>query len=528
MRPLFVVTSEEMQQLDHFVIQDLGLPAETLMERAGLGTAEIIKAQFPREKFSQVIVLCGPGNNGGDGFVCARYLWDWGYRVEVLIFRREEDYVGEAKLNLSILRKLEIPITTIGNLEELREFFRFNPPDIVVDALFGTGLKRPLTGLYEEVVSFLNDYRNANNSMKIVSIDIPSGISGNTGQILGVAVRADITVTFECLKPAHLFYPGKERCGLVKVIPIGYPWQNIMKKEPVPLKRIFLDHFVAYSFYRRRKGFFHKGRAGHLLVLAGSKGKSGAGYLTGLGALRGGVGLVTLAVPESLQPVYCQLLPEALTLGLPDCNGEISESSLEIILQALEGKKALAVGPGFGLGKGPESVLFALIDKVDLPLILDADALTLVSKFPEKLRSYRGVKIITPHPGEAGRLLGVSPQQILKDPLQALNELISLTGAIVVLKGPHSLIGDPSGQIYISSIDEPGMAQGGMGDVLTGLIGAFISQGYPPLEAVALSVYLHGMAGKTLREEKGPIGFTASEVANHIPHILKNLEILYD
>lgn len=526
--PLYIVTSEEMRQIDLYVIEELGVPAVVLMERAGLGVAEAIRSLFSQKNYPRVIVLSGPGNNGGDGFVCARYLWDWGYQVEVLLFKKDTEYQGEAEVNLNILKNLGIPTTYVSNLEEVREFFRNYRPDLVVDALFGTGLKRPLSGLFEEVVSYLNDYRNENSKVRIVAIDMPSGVSGDTGQILGVAVRADLTVTFECLKPAHLFYPGKERSGEVKVIPIGYPWQAIKNRYSASLKRVYLDDYVAKTFYRGRRGFFHKGKAGHLLILAGSHGKSGAGFLAGLGALRGGVGLVTLASPKSLQPIYCQLLPEALTLGLPEENGEISENALKTILSALDGKKALAIGPGFGLGKGPEVVLSTLLETVDLPLILDADALTLISKFLEKLRAYRGVKIITPHPGEAGRLLGVSAQQILKDPLKALSELIHLTGATVILKGPHTLIGEPSGQIFVSSIDEPGMAQGGMGDVLTGLLGALISQGYSSIEASCLGVYLHGRAGLTLHRLKGPFGFTATEVANYIPLMINELETLND
>jgi NAD(P)H-hydrate epimerase len=524
---LFVATAEEMQRLDRYVMQELGILPEFLMERAGSAVAETILEKFPPPKFSKVVHLCGPGNNGGDGFVCARHLWNSGYKVEVLCFGEENKYTGEAKRNLEILKTLRIPVTRIQSLEEFSSFLQHFQPEIVVDALFGTGLKRPLSGLYEEVVSLLREAKKE-ESFKVLSIDIPSGVSSDTGQILGSAPLADLTITFECLKPGHLFYPGKECSGEVKVVPIGYPWRYLLESQEGILPRTrFLNEEVAKELFRPRKGFYHKGKAGHVLVLAGSIGKSGAGYLSALGALRAGAGLVTLASAKSLQSVYSGLLPEILTLGLPEAEGEIAENSLEVILEALTGKRCLVVGPGLGLGSGPRRVLLELLKRVKVPIVLDADALTLLSDSLDILKSYPYPRVLTPHPGEAGRLLKREPQEILEDPLRSLSQLIELTGSIVVLKGPHTLIGDPRGLVFISSIDEPGMAQGGMGDVLTGMIGAFIAQGYSPFEASALGVYIHGASGRFLRETRGPFGFVASEVAQNIPETLKKLENKY-
>ncbi len=521
---LFVATAEEMQRLDRYVMQDLGILPEILMERAGGSVAKAILERFPLPGYFKVLLLCGPGNNGGDGFVCARYLWNSGYQVEVLLFNEEDKYTGEAKRNLEILKTLKIPITRIHSLEEFISFVHHFKPEILVDALFGTGLKRPLSGLYEEVILFLREEKRK-ESFKIVSVDIPSGVSSDTGQILGSAPCADLTVTFECLKPGHLFYPGKEYSGEVEVAEIGYPWRFLLEftKNIVPRKK-YLSEDQARELFRPRRGFYHKGKAGYVFILAGSVGKSGAGYLTALGALRAGAGLVTLAGPKSLQSVYSGLLPEILTLGLPEREGEITENSSNLVIEALKGKRCLVIGPGFGLGSGPKRVLSDLLENVSLPVILDADALTILSDFPEKLKDFSYPKVITPHPGEAARLLKKEIREILQDPLDSLSQLINLTGAIVVLKGPHTLIGGPDGEVFISSIDEPGMAQGGMGDVLTGIIGAFIAQGYPPFEASALAVYVHGASGSFLRKTSGPYGFTASEVANYIPKILKKLE----
>lgn len=522
--PLYIALSQEMQELDRYVMEELGIPPEVLMERAGLGVAEKVFQYFPPENYSKVLVLCGPGNNGGDGFVCARYLSEKNYQVEIFLFAEEEKYSREAKKNLEILKKMGLPLHRVNHLEEFEDFFKHYQPRLVIDALFGTGLKRPLKGLYYEVVFSLKSLKNFYD-FRVVSIDIPSGVSSDTGQILGIAISSDLTVTFECYKAGHLIYPGKEHAGITEVVSIGYPWKYLKGSKPelIP-KRIYLDEEIARTLYQPRKGFYHKGKAGYLLVLAGSQGKSGAGYLTAFGALKAGAGLVTLASPKSLQPIYCSMLPEALTLGLPEKDGEVSEEALPFILDALRRKKSLIIGPGFGLGAGPEKVLFELLERIDLPLVLDADALTLLAKDPSPLKKYPSSKVITPHPGEAGRLLKVETLEVLRDPLSALNKLVELTGAVVVLKGPHTLVGSPQGEVYVSSIDEPGMAQGGMGDILSGMIGAFLAQGYPPFPASALSVFLHGMAGKILRETFGPFGFTAKDLGETLPIILKKLE----
>lgn len=521
---IYVATAEEMQKLDSFVMKEYGILPHILMERAGFEVATFIRQNFPSSLYPKVLLLCGPGNNGGDGFVCARYLWNWGYQVEIIFMGEKDKYSSEARTNLELLEKINIFPRKLNTFEEIEDLFAHYKPQIIVDALFGTGLKKPLTGIFEDIALLVNEYKKRNN-IKIIAIDMPSGISADTGQILGVSIKADYTITFECLKAGLLFYPGKEFACEVRVVEIGYPWQLLKEKGLIP-KRHYLDEKVAKALYQPRKGFYHKGKTGHLLVLAGSKGKSGAGYLTALGALRAGVGLVTLASPQNLQPVYCSMLPEALTLGLPENNGEISVEAIPHLLEALTRKKAIVIGPGLGLGEGPEKVLSTLLENTSLPIVLDADALTLLAKNLEVLKNYPHPKILTPHPGEAARLLSCKPQEVLKDLLSAIRNLVALTSAFVVLKGPHTIIASPDEEVYISSFDEPGMAQGGMGDILSGIIGALIAQGYSPLHACALGVYLHGASGKYLRNIYGPFGFTASDLANHLPVVLKNLEEL--
>jgi len=513
-----VVTGFEMQALDKKVIEGIGVPAEVLMERAGLGVAENIKKYYPPEFYQRVIILCGPGNNGGDGMVCARHLKDFGYKVFVLLLADKDRYKGEALINLNILKKLNFPTFRISSVEELQNLLKLEKPHILVDALFGTGLKRPIEGFYKEVIEKINEYKEK-ESAKIVSVDISSGVCSNTGQILGIAVKADLTVTFELIKIGHISYPGKAYTGKLEIVPIGFP-KDIIEKES---KRDYIDWEWAKKVFKPRVGYTHKGTFGHVLILGGSRGKSGAGLLAALGALKGGAGLVTLASTISLQKIYCSILPEILTLGLPENSyGEVSFESLEEILNACKRKSVLVIGPGLGLSEEMKKLFFTLLEKLDIPVVIDADGLTLLSENPSVLKNYKIPKVLTPHPGEASRLLKISKDEILKDRLKIAKELANLTDSIVVLKGPHTIISSPDNEA-ISSIDEPGLSQGGTGDVLSGLIGAFIAQKYPPFLATALAVFLHGEAGKYLSKEKGPFGYTATEVANAVPLILKKL-----
>ncbi len=521
-----VASAVEMQHLDQVVMKEFGLLSEILMERAGLACAQYFMEVFPKPNFKRVLVLSGPGNNGGDGFVIARYLWEAGYEVNILSFSSKRKYKGEAKKNLTLALKLGIPYQVIKTLQEFQKYFVQTNPAVIVDALFGTGLSRNLSGLYAEVIERINKYK-IERGTKVFSVDLPSGVSADTGEILGTAVVADVTATFECLKHGLLNYPGKEFAGEVKILSIGYPWRYLYAKGYEP-KAIFINEELIKFLFKPRKGYFHKSRAGHLLVFAGSKGKSGAGYLTALGALRAGAGLVTLATPSSLQTIYATMLPEALTYGLPEWEGEPDLPSLEILETLLAGKKALVIGPGFGLKERAQRLLFLLLEKTTLPLVLDADALTILAQDLTILSQNKNPRILTPHPGEAARLLKLNVTEILRNRVYTAQELATQTNSVVVLKGPHSIIATPEGRVYYSPFDVPGLAQGGTGDVLSGIIGALLAQGYNSLESALLGVYLHGKAGKLLSELKGPHGFTASEVANHLPSVIKRMANPYD
>jgi len=515
-----VVSGWEMQKLDSIVIKEIGIPAEVLMERAGVGVSEKLSEMFPPADFPGVLIVCGPGNNGGDGMVCARHLKSKGYQIKVVILCDEDRYKGEAKLNLEIIKKLKIIPRRIKDSSEMSELLESEKPEIIVDAIFGTGLKRKVEGFFAEIINLINRYKEEKKG-KVVSVDIPSGVCSNTGRILGTAVKADLTVSFELPKIGHIFYPGKEFTGKLELVPISFPAEVIEKNAPA---RYYIDLAWAKSVFKRRKGYVHKGNFGHVLVLAGSRGKSGAGYLAGLGALRGGAGLVTLASTRTLQKIYASMLPEALTLGLEEnFYGEVSLKDLPKIIEASHKKTAFVIGPGLGLSSEMKNLFFEILSCINIPLVIDADALTLLSEKPEILQNYSGVKILTPHPGEAIRLLKISKNELLEDRLYWTKKLAELTEAVVILKGAHSIICSKD-QEGISSIDEPGLSQGGTGDVLAGLIGALISQGYDAFTSACLGVFIHGTAGKLLSEEYGPFGYPASLVAETFPRVFKILQ----
>ncbi len=522
----FVVESLEMQKLDRVMMDEFGILPEVLMERAGLAVSQVIRENFPSTDYQKVLVLCGPGNNGGDGFVCARYLSEMNYQVLIILFSEKKKYKGEAKRNLILAQKLGLPIKRISDLKTLKEIFETFRPKLVVDALFGTGLKRSISGVFAEAIEYINTLSHK-KQIKVIAIDLPSGISADTGEVLGVAVKANLTVTFECFKHGLLNYPGKEYAGKIIVSPIGYAWTYLERANLLPKSRYLTLEYIA-KIYRPRRGYYHKGKSGHLLILAGSKGKSGAGYLTALGALRAGAGLVTLACPESLQPVLASMLPEALTLALPEVKGEPSPKALDIILDNLANKKALVIGPGFGLSEEAFELLKFLLREINLPVVLDADALTLIAKDLTILEECKVLRVLTPHPGEAARLLKKETSEILRDRKTSALDLAKLTASIVVLKGPHTIIATPEGETFYSTFDIPGMAQGGMGDVLTGIIGSLLSQGYSSLESAILGVFIHGASGEWLAKNSGPQGFTASEVASLLPQIYQTLESLHD
>ena len=515
-----LVYAREMQELDRYTIEEVGVPAEVLMENAGRGTVEFLLERLEDQARQGVAILCGPGNNGGDGLVVARHLAARGFPVRVFLLAPEEKFRGESAINLRIAKYAGLSLIPVLSEEAVRGLKpELRSCGVVVDALFGTGLSREVSGRFARAVELMNT-----SGRPVVAVDMPSGLSADTGRPLGVAVRACLTATMALPKVGQYLYPGREYTGELRIIDIGMPERVVEEKAP---RRFLLDRQWALSRLRPRRPDTHKGTYGHVLVVAGSRGKTGAAVLAARGALRAGAGLVTLAGARSLQTLYASYLPEVLTLGLePETRDqELSCSCAGTLLEVASRMRAAVVGPGLGLSEAARELARRLAVELPVPAVLDADALTALSGNLESLRQARAPRVLTPHPGEMSRLLGWPKDRIQEDRLAAAREAARLSGQVVVLKGAATVVVAPDGNEAVNSSGNPGMAQGGMGDVLSGMLGALLAQGYPPFEAAALAVFLHGASADELARRIGPYGFSASEVADHLPRLLRELTL---
>jgi NAD(P)H-hydrate epimerase len=511
-----VLTAEQMQALDRLTIQDVGIPGIVLMENAGRSVASTIVERFG-QNYKRAVVLAGKGNNGGDGYVVARLLADEGWDVEVFVFSKKSEIVGDALTNLNVLDRYGYKISFISepgkcsNLLEVR-----SEEAILIDALFGTGLKKPVLRLYAKVIEWLNS-----QASPVVSVDIPSGIDASSGKVLGAAVKADLTVTFAMPKVGLVTYPGAAYVGELVTSPIGIP-QRVLSQAKADY--FWMDFRSAQEMLPRRQKDGHKGTFGHLLVIAGSLGKSGAAVMTSESGLRGGAGLVTLACPKVIQPIVASQLKEVMTLPISDLNGESNLLALEDVQRAITDKQALAIGPGLGSGREVFGLVRRLVQDTNLPMVIDADGLNALCGHTKILqRKTDQAIIITPHPGEMSRLLEVTPEKVQSDRIAVAKTFASKFNVVVVLKGARTLIASPDGQTFINSTGHAGMASGGMGDVLTGLIGSLLAQGFSAKEAATLGAYLHGLAADRLFGKFGDAGLIATDLMAEIPAARKAL-----
>ncbi|MGQ9495924.1 MAG: NAD(P)H-hydrate dehydratase [Thermoanaerobaculaceae bacterium] len=504
-----VVDNAAMRHLDRHTIDELGLPGLLLMERAAGAVTDTLEKIFDPEDL--VVVLCGVGNNGGDGLALARQRHAAGGRVEVVLVGEPTALTRDAAVQWELAEHFGVPkkqVASPGDLVKLEGLLA--KAQGVVDALFGTGLSRPLEGLAAATVELVNK-----SEVLVVAVDIPSGLSGDTGNVKGVVVKADVTVTFGALKWAHLLPPATLLCGDVVLADIGIPHWMLSKAA----QGFLVEAADAVRWLPHRTPDAHKGHFGHLLLVAGRQGRAGAAALGAMAAVRAGAGLVTVATAApAVVPIQSQV-PEAMVDPLPAGeDGAVSGSGIE---ESLEKASAVAVGPGLGLGEGPRSLLFKVLEKWDGPLLLDADALTLLSGQLEMLRQRKGATVLTPHPGELGRLLGTSSRQVQEDRVASAQRAAELSGAVVVLKGYHTLIAEAEAPVWVNPTGTSGLASGGSGDVLTGVVGGLLAQGLPAKEAAALGVYLHGRAG-----ELGKKRFTGAVPASVVAKLIPKAEAL--
>jgi NAD(P)H-hydrate epimerase len=506
-----VLTAEEMQAVDRRAIDEIGIPGAVLMENAGRGVAEEIVSRYSSHGVQRALVLAGKGNNGGDGYVVARHLLDNDWDVLTLVFAEAGAIVGDAAVNLQALIRCGGQVVHIASEDEFYAAVDdLDDVTVVVDALFGTGLAKALQGLFWEVIGWTNC-----QLCPVVAVDIPSGVDGSSGRIMGDAINADVTVTFAFPKLGQVTFPGARHVGELVIVDIGIPRQVIY--ETTASCRLIEDD-EARQLLPMRSGDGHKGTFGHLLVLAGSTGKCGAAVMAAETGLRGGAGLVTLACPQSLQPIAAVKLTEVMTASLPEIEGEISLKALNDVQALAEGKQALVVGPGIGLGEEAQSLIRQIVQDSDLPMVIDADGLSALTGHLQLLeRRAECETVLTPHPGEMARLTGLSVVEIQNDRFTVARDFAVLHKVVLVLKGARTLIAAPDGTVQVNTSGHAGMASGGMGDVLTGLVGSLLAQGLSARDAATLAVYLHGFAAERLLPDFGDAGLLASDVMFELP-----------
>ncbi len=514
-----LLTADQMRELDRRTIEEVGIPGPVLMENAGRAVIGELLRRFAALRPGPVLILAGKGNNGGDGFVVARCLLDGGWRVRTVVLAEKDSIEGDAALHLRALTGAGGTVRFIGSPAAVAEALAETPfPALVVDALLGTGLSSPVRGLHAEAIAWINA-----SAAPVVAVDIPSGVDATSGRVLGEGVRADLTVTFAAAKPGLAVYPGAGLVGEMVVADIGIPAALLAK---TPVTHVLVERSEAAALIPRRPAAGHKGSFGHLLLLAGSVGKTGAAALAASAAVRSGAGLVTLGCPRAVQGVLAVKLTEAMTAPLPDLDGALSLQALEEIRLLCEGKAALALGPGLGTTPEAQALVRRLVREVRLPMVIDADGLNALAGHLELLGELEGESppVLTPHPGEMARLTGRSVDEVEADRLTAAGELARQSRSVVVLKGARTVIALPDGRLFINGSGNPGLASGGTGDVLTGLIGGLLAQRMPSGDAALLGVFLHGLAADRLAERQGEAGLAAGDLVRELPFARRELQ----
>jgi len=565
---LKVATAKEMQLIDRITIEKYGIAGTILMEKAGLAAAKRINELFfenegnrhkgirhrgedtKNREETKVIILAGGGNNGGDGLVVARILHNQGREVKVFLTAKPEDLKGDAKINYNSAIKLGVKIFPIKKF--LTHYaLRITHHTIIVDSLLGTGLNKDVRAPLSDAIKRVNKLK-----CPVISIDIPSGISSDSGQIMGCAIRSQYTVTFGLPKRGHLLYPGAEYAGKLYIEDIDFP-EALVNSEKIKVNLI--EKSDAIKLLPERPKYSHKGTYGHVLLIAGSKGKTGAAFMSAKACLRAGAGLVTIGVPESLVNVFQSRVTEEMILPLSDKgNGTLSYKAVDSILKFLNKKiNVLAIGPGISVDDEISKLVRALITESKVPLVIDADGINAIAGRTDILRKAKAPIILTPHPGEMMRLLGqntpsltlpprgggqgwggdfrpqttnikelstqysVRSTKIEQDRIDTAIMFAKKTKTYLVLKGVPTVIAAPEGNAFINSTGNAGMATAGTGDVLTGMISAFLAQGLTPQDASILGVYMHGLIGDIMAEKKGEHSLIASDIINAIPAVFK-------
>jgi NAD(P)H-hydrate epimerase len=513
------MTADEMRRADRRTIEEVGLPGVVLMENAGAAVARVVEERFPRAR--RVAVLCGRGNNGGDGFVVARRL---GGRAEALVLGPEEGVEGDARTHLLACRRSGGRVTVVPDAEAwTRTLPRLDEAELIVDAVLGTGLRSAPSGLAAEAIRAIG--RRYDGGVPVVAVDLPSGLSSDAGVVDWPTARATVTVTFAAPKRGHVLPPACHLVGDLVVAQIGIDAQSLAAGSP----SLFLleDEDAAGAFPLRRRDA-HKGDFGHLLIVAGSVGKTGAAVLAAGGALRAGAGLVTVATPEPCLGFVAAARPEAMTEPLPATGrGGLAEGGLARLLALARERDAVVLGPGLGQDPETRALVRAFVRECPVPIAIDADGLNALAAAAGEASGLAALRretptVLTPHPGEMARLVGARTSEVQRDRPGRAVALARETGAVVVLKGERTLVGEPSGRAAVTAAGNPGMATGGTGDVLAGVVGSLLAR-HGALLAATAAVVVHGRAGDLAARARGEEGMTAGDVVEALPEAIESV-----
>jgi len=513
---MIVVNAEQMRELDRLTIQRYGVPSLTLMERAGEGIAQAILERFGRNAKKGVLVVAGKGNNGGDGFVVARLLKKKRIPCEVALLARQAELSPDASHNLRAFLKLKGKVTEVaaGHLDLLSQ--RLGKQGLLVDAILGTGIRNDVGGLFAEAITLMNA-----SGVPIAAVDIPSGLDADSGTPLGVAIQAEMTVALGLPKLGEVIFPGLNFVGDLVVADIGIDSRALAAVGP---GTELLDRETMGWLVPRREADTHKGTYGHVVVIAGSRGKTGAAILACRAAMRAGAGLVTLAAPRTLNTIFASSLVEIMTEPLRNDDNEQMEPLSDAEWHGiLERKSALLFGPGIGISDATQNTLRWLLRNLAMPWVIDADGLNNLALAVSRLGHAKTAPILTPHPGEMARLIGKDNATVNADRVGIARSFATQHHCHLVLKGARTLIATVDGKVFINPTGNPGMASGGTGDVLAGILVALLGQGLCAEDAMKLGVYLHGLVGDRVAEAKGQIGLVASDIIEGLPKGLSDL-----
>ena len=497
-----ILNAEQMRNIDRRTTERFGVPSIVLMENAANAVVEAIFDRYPDS--GRVALVCGTGANGGDGFAVARHLENRGVVPVIVIVGDRASIRGDARINLEVCQRLGIPIYAVRDPDDVETALAHAADaDLIVDAIFGTGLNRPPAGIQSDVIRALAELR-----IPVLAVDLPSGANASSHQPFEPCVQAEVTVTFAAPKLCHVFEPAVLYCGDVIIADITIP-EIAIEDEAVMLALITPRDIQ--PLVEPRAAATHKGTYGHVGVIAGSPGRSGAAVLCARGALRSGAGLVSVMTDAETAKLAHAGSIESMTYSGSD------------LQEFLKNKSAALIGPGLADDEEAYVRTRALVDAIELPLVIDASALNAFANSANALNPRGLPRVITPHPGELARLLGNDTQSINADRIDAVREAARVANCVVVLKGHQTLVAEPDGHVYVNPTGNPGMATGGMGDVLAGIIAALLARDADPLDAACAGVYLHGLAGDILAEELGDTGLTAMEVADRVPRAIQRV-----